>query len=231
MKWFIRCMSHDLIIFSSIITFLGNSLRGFIVILLINCHHMRTAIWFVWCIAEARLGTTAKACTLPSPSSNSSRVTWFYYNQSEDDLSYYAIAFLCACSIYLSIYLSMYIYIYMYVCMYVYNMYLIHQWTLGNLQNRLGHWLFTNFIQYDNSRDAYLKFQNGGSGIHSWSKASRWKQPQWAFHSSYNTLSTFQSLVKPCFLPVYRLTMISIVLPIAAGFTMVRFLREHGQES
>ena len=46
---------------------------------------------------------------------------------------------------------------------------------------------------------------------------------------NYNILSTFQSLVKPCFLPVYRLAIILIVFLIAAG--LVRFLREHGQES
>ena len=56
-------------------------------------------------------------------------------------------------------------------------------------------------------------------------------------HNGYSiqvtTLSSrFQRLVKSCFLPVYRLVIMSIVCPMAvAGFTVVRFLRQHGQES
>ena len=29
-----------------------------------------------------------------------------------------------------------------------------------------------NLLEYNSSRDAYFKLQNGGSGAHSWSKAS-----------------------------------------------------------
>ena len=59
----------------------------------------------------------------------------------------------------------------------------------------------------------------------------QWEQPQWIFHSSNNTLSRFQSLVMPCFLPICRLAIMLIVCLMAAGFTVVRFLRQHGQES
>ena len=41
----------------------------------------------------------------------------------------------------------------------------------------------------------------------------------------------FQSLVKPCFLPIYRLAIMLIVCLMAADFTVVRFLRQRGQES
>ena len=37
--------------------------------------------------------------------------------------------------------------------------------------------------------------------------------------------------MKPCFLPTYRLAITSIVCLMAAGFTVVRFLRQRGQES
>ena len=48
---------------------------------------------------------------------------------------------------------------------------------------------------------------------------------------SYFILSRFQSLIKACFLPVYKLAIMSIVCSMAAGFTMVRFLRLRGQEN
>ena len=55
-------------------------------------------------------------------------------------------------------------------------------------------------------------------------------------HNGYSTQATtprvdFRALVKPCFLSVYRLAIMSVVYPMAAGFTVARFLRECGQES
>ena len=134
-------------------------------------------------ISEARPRPTTRACTLPSTSKLLLLAVQQESCNSVDDLSCYAIAFL----------------------QYVHA---INTWQLKKYQ---AVDCLQNLLHYDGSWDAYLKFRNGGSGDRSWSKASRWKQPQWLFRLSYNTSNRFLSLVKPCFLPVYRLACLSIV--------------------
>ena len=74
---------------------------------------------------------------------------------------------------------------------------------------------FIRTLEYD-KREAYLKFKSGGN------KARVLNENSHNGHSIRvtNTLSIFKcSLVKPCFLPVYRPAIMSIVCLVVPGFT------------
>ena len=101
MKWFIRCSSHDLIIFSDVITLLGDSLICFIVILLIIGHQC------VYNEIVCMICRTIKACTLSSTFET-------VQQESCDSITHQAYMY-----IHIYVCMCMYGYMYTYVCMYI----------------------------------------------------------------------------------------------------------------
>ena len=81
----------------------------------------------------------------------------------------------------------------------------------------------------------YSKFQNGGSCGQQLSQGFSMKTPIMDILFGLNISSRSQSSVMPCFLPIYRLAVVSTVCAgyeggrIAARFTVAKFLRQLGQ--